>query len=89
MFDHYAKAVIGALLAGLGALLTALSSGHIGATQWVLVIIAGLSSFSGVWATPNAPAPAKSQAQLDATAADAISAAQSFQGSPTTNVVTR
>lgn len=61
MFDHYAKAVVGALLAGLGALLPSLSTGHVTATQWVLIAIASLSTLAGVWATPNSPAPGTTQ----------------------------
>jgi len=52
--DRYAKAVVGAILAGLGALSTALTDG-VTATEWVLVAIAVFGSFGMVWATPNAP----------------------------------
>jgi len=50
--DRYAKAVVGAILAGLGALSTALTDG-ITATEWVLVAIAVFGSFGMVWATKN------------------------------------
>ena len=55
--DRYAKAVVGAILAGLGALATALTDG-ITATEWVLVAIATLGSFGMVWATKNSDPPA-------------------------------
>ena len=56
----YAKAVIGALVAGLGALSTALTTGdNVNPQEWVGVILAAVVAFGGVYLVPNRPAPAK------------------------------
>jgi hypothetical protein len=51
----YAKAVIGALVAGIGVLVTGLSTGDDGlTTAEVLVAVAAfLTGLLAVWATPN------------------------------------
>ena len=54
--DRYAKAVIGATTAALGAVLTGLADGHVTATEWVMAALAGVAGLGAVWATPNAPA---------------------------------
>ena len=54
--DRYAKAVTGAILAGLSALAPTIADGQITATDWVLTAIAVVSTFGLVWSVPNAPA---------------------------------
>jgi hypothetical protein len=53
--DKIAKAVVGALLAGLGSVGVALSDGHVTATEWVVTAVAVVTALAGVWAVPNAP----------------------------------
>jgi hypothetical protein len=48
-----AKAVVGALIAGLGALGTALSDNSIAPIEWVGVGSATLIALYGVWRVPN------------------------------------
>jgi hypothetical protein len=50
----YAKAVTGALIAGLTALLPALDDGAVTAAEWVVVAVATLGALGLVWAVPNA-----------------------------------
>ena len=50
----YAKAVVGALIAGLGALASALTDGGVTMAEWVTVASATLIAFAGVWSIPNA-----------------------------------
>lgn len=52
----YAKAVVGAVVAGLGVLLTALDDDAVSASEWVAVAIATLTALAAVWAVPNRPA---------------------------------
>ena len=47
------KAVVGALVAGLGALTTALSDGSVTASEWVTVALATVVAAGGVWGVPN------------------------------------
>ena len=49
----YAKAVIGALIAGLTAIGTALTDGGISPAEWVAAAIAFLVALGGVYAIPN------------------------------------
>ena len=52
----YAKAVVGALIAGLTALGAAVQTGSIGDVttgQWITVALAVLGTFAGVFAVPN------------------------------------
>lgn len=51
----YAKAVIGAAVAGLGATGTALTDGHISPVEWVTIASATLVGLSAVFAVPNRP----------------------------------
>lgn len=51
----YAKAFIGALVAGLSALGTALTDGQITASEWAIVVGAVLGGLVLVWGYPNAP----------------------------------
>lgn len=53
--SKYAKAVTGALVAGLTALLPALDAG-VTAAEWVTAAVAFLVALGAVWAVPNAPA---------------------------------
>lgn len=57
--SQYAKAFVGALIAFLTALSTALvddkSFNDISDGQWVVAVIALLTAFAGVWAIPNTP----------------------------------
>jgi hypothetical protein len=53
----YAKAVRGAVIAALGAVLVALSTPGITATEWVLIALAALGVGEQVWSTTNAPLP--------------------------------
>lgn len=53
--SKYAKAVVGALVAGLTALLPALDAG-VTAAEWVVAATAFLVALGVVWAVPNAPA---------------------------------
>ena len=54
--DRYAKAIVGAVMAGLGALGAALADSSITATEWVVVASAVLGALALVWAVPNASA---------------------------------
>lgn len=52
---EYAKAIAGAVLAGLGVLYVALSDNAVTLQEWVAVVSAALTVFAGVWGVPNAP----------------------------------
>jgi hypothetical protein len=55
--SKYAKALVGAVIAGLGALATALvddkSFGDLSDGQWVVAAIAFLTALGVIWAVPN------------------------------------
>lgn len=51
--NAYAKAVIAALVAGLGALQLALDDNVITGTEWVKVAVAVLAAAGLVWGVPN------------------------------------
>ena len=55
--SKYAKALVAAVIAFLGALSTALvddkSFGDLTDGQWVVAVIAFLTALAAVWATPN------------------------------------
>jgi hypothetical protein len=53
--SKYAKAIVGALVAGLTALLPVLDGG-VTAAEWVTAVVAFLVALGVVWAVPNAPA---------------------------------
>lgn len=53
-FGRYAKAVVGAIVAGLGALKLAVDGG-IDASEWIEVAIITLGALGAVWAIPNSP----------------------------------
>ena len=49
----YAKAILGALVAFLTALTTALEDGHVSAQEWVTALIALLAAGGVVFSVPN------------------------------------
>lgn len=57
--DKIAKAIIGAVTGGAGALVTALSDGVLSPVETVTVAAAAIVAFFAVWATPNAAEIAK------------------------------
>lgn len=50
---QYAKALVAALVAGLGAIATALDDNSLSAQEWVTAAIAFLVALAAVWAIPN------------------------------------
>lgn len=55
--DRYAKAVVGALVAGLAVIETPLALGqHLTAATVVAALIAALTALATVWVVPNAQA---------------------------------
>lgn len=50
---RYAKAIVGALTAGLGALGTALADDRVTNLEWVSVAGAVVAALALVWAVPN------------------------------------
>lgn len=55
MFSSYAKATVGAVLAGLTAAATALGDNSISGQEGVTIAIAVVTVFGGVFATTNKP----------------------------------
>lgn len=54
----YAKAVVGAVVAGLGVLATSLDDDAVTGQEWIYSAIAFLTALGVIWATPNeTPAP--------------------------------
>jgi hypothetical protein len=49
----YAKAIVGALIAGLAALIPGLDNGQLSATEVVNAVIAALVALGAVWAVPK------------------------------------
>ncbi|KHL18545.1 hypothetical protein CLV56_3997 [Mumia flava] len=56
-----AKALVGASIATLTALGTALADDHVTTAEWVTVALAGLGTLYGVWRVPNAKAKSAAQ----------------------------
>ncbi|MGW9196043.1 hypothetical protein [Micromonospora chersina] len=52
----YAKAIVGAAVAGLTALGAALTDDQVTTVEWVGVAVATLAALGVVWAVPNKPA---------------------------------
>jgi hypothetical protein len=52
---EYAKAIAGALIAGLGVLYVAIADDVVTAQEWVGVAGTCLTAFATVWGVPNAP----------------------------------
>lgn len=50
----YAKAFVGAVIAGLGAVATALDDGTVNAQEGVTAAIAALTALAAVWGVKNA-----------------------------------
>lgn len=48
-----AKALVGALVAGGGALATAMADDHVTGQEWVAVVVAALAALGVVWSVPN------------------------------------
>lgn len=70
---RYAKALIGALVAGLGTLATALADDGIEAAEWVWVAIAFLTALGAVASVPNRqPDPVVALADRDARRRDPL-----------------
>lgn len=55
MFTTYLKAIVGAVIAGLGSALTGLGDNTLSGQEWVTIAIVTLTAFSAVWAAPNKP----------------------------------
>jgi len=53
MFDRYAKAIVGALVAAAGTWGTAISDGSITATEWSAIVVTALLSLGVIWGVPN------------------------------------
>lgn len=53
------KAIIGALIAGLGALSTAVEDEQVTGREWVLIALTFVVALGAVYATPNRPRPPK------------------------------
>lgn len=51
----YAKAIVGAIIAALTALGTAVADGEISAAEVVGVLLAGMVTLAGVYQIPNTP----------------------------------
>lgn len=58
--NKYAKAVVAALVAGLGALQFALKDNTVSTTEWVQVGSTAVAALGLVWGVQNAPAAAAS-----------------------------
>lgn len=54
---QYLKAIVGALIAGLGALGTAMLDERVTGQEWTVVAVAFLGALGVIWGVPNAPAP--------------------------------
>lgn len=51
--SRYAKAIVAALTAGLGALATAVQDDVISTQEWVTIAIAAVGALGVTWAVPN------------------------------------
>lgn len=56
MISQYAKAIVAALVAGLGCLGASLSDGVMAPAEWVAVAGASVTALGVVWGVPNRPA---------------------------------
>lgn len=52
---NYLKAIVGAIVTGLGTISIALGDNIISAQEWVTAAIATLTALGVVWAVPNLP----------------------------------
>jgi hypothetical protein len=55
MGTRYNKAIIGALIAGLGVLSTGFTDGELVTQEWIGALIAALVALGGVYQIPNKP----------------------------------
>lgn len=55
--QEYAKAIVGAVIAGLGSLYLALENDVVTTQEWVGIASLTLATFAGVWGVPNASVP--------------------------------
>lgn len=55
--QEYAKAITGAVIAGLGSLYLALENDVVTTQEWVGIASLTLATFAGVWGVPNASVP--------------------------------
>jgi hypothetical protein len=53
--DKIAKAIVAFVGAVLTGLLAAMADGHVTATEWIVLALAGLATFGITWGVPNAP----------------------------------
>ena len=53
-WKNYAKAIVGAVIAALTALSTALEDGVVSYQEWVTVALGLLTGLAVIWAVPNA-----------------------------------
>lgn len=51
---RYAKAILGAVAAGLGTLQIALADESVTAAEWGSAVVAALLTLAAVWGVPNA-----------------------------------
>lgn len=49
----YAKAIVAALTAGLGAMAAAVQDDAISSQEWITIVIAALGALGVTWAVPN------------------------------------
>lgn len=65
--SQYLKSIVGLLVAGLTAALTALADGDgISSSEWVTIVLAAVTTLGAVYAVPNAePAGVAEQAAQD------------------------
>lgn len=54
--SQYAKAIVGAIIAGLSSIAVAMESGPVTREDILAAVIATLVAAAGVWAVPNKPA---------------------------------
>ena len=53
-WKNYAKAIVGAVIAALTALSTALDDGVVSQQEWITVVLGLLTGLAVIWAVPNA-----------------------------------
>ena len=76
----YSKAIVGALVAALTALSTALEDGVVTQQEWVTVVLGLLTGLAVIWAVPNATPEEPLEAPETATG-------QTDEGSPADDTV--
>ena len=76
----YAKAIVGAVIAALTALSTALDDGVVTQQEWITVVLGLVTGLAVIWAVPNATPEAPLEAPETATG-------QTDEGSPADDTV--